>query len=145
MISSIKMNYQRHGCETCVATLEVETSNGTVVRTLDFSGNAISATLFGAVQVINALQEVNGDEPLGYVEIKKEKRKKVPTPTTGPKYELCDTVFPSGEKCVRPKNHTDWSKAKCSPTCKFMEYSADTQIAESKLRQIENKIIRESK
>lgn len=58
------------------------------------------------------------------------------------KYELCDTVFPSGEKCVRPKNHHEWSKAKCSPTVKFMEYSADTQCEEAHLRVLENKAIR---
>jgi len=27
-----------------------------------------------------------------------------------PKYELCDTVFPSGEKCARPKNHHEAHK-----------------------------------
>ena len=58
------------------------------------------------------------------------------------KYELCDTVFHSGEKCVRPKNHHEWSKAKCSPTVKFMEYSADTQCEEARLRVLENKAIR---
>ena len=58
------------------------------------------------------------------------------------KYELCDTVFPSGEKCVRPKNHHEWSKAKCSPTVKFMEYPADTQCEEAHLRVLENKAIR---
>ena len=35
MISSVKMYYQTHGVETCVATLECETSNGTVIRTID--------------------------------------------------------------------------------------------------------------
>lgn len=58
------------------------------------------------------------------------------------KYELCDTVFPSGEKCVRPKDHHTWSKAKCSPTVKFMEYSANTQCEEARMRQIENKRIK---
>lgn len=76
MISSIKMYYQTHGVETCIATLEVETINGTVIRTIDFGGNAISSALWGAVSVINELQEINGQEPLGYVEIKKEKRRK---------------------------------------------------------------------
>lgn len=62
-------------------------------------------------------------------------------PPLKPKYEMCDTVFPSGEKCVRPKNHHEWSKAKCSPTVKFMEYSADTQCEEAQIRVIENKKI----
>jgi len=60
-------------------------------------------------------------------------------------YELCDTVFPSGAKCVRPKNHHEWSKAKCSPAPKFMEYSAVSQSAEAKLRTIENKRIAKRK
>lgn len=58
-----------------------------------------------------------------------------------PKYELCDTVFPDGRKCVRPKNHHEWSKAKCSPTIKFMEYSANTQAKEAELRVEANKKI----
>ena len=61
---------------------------------------------------------------------------------TKPKYELCDTVFPSGEKCVRPKNHHGWSKTKCSPTVKFMEYSAVSQSEKAKVRVLENKAIR---
>ena len=79
-----------------------------------------------------------------------EAEKDNPTCEAGPgidkpkkrKYELCDTVFPSGEKCVRPKNHHEWSKAKCSPTVRFMEYSSDTQCEEAKLRVLENKAIR---
>jgi hypothetical protein len=67
------------------------------------------------------------------------KRERVPRPK--PEYELCDTVFPSGEKCVRPKNHHKWSKPECSPTIKFMEYSADTQCEEARIRVIENKKI----
>jgi len=76
MISSVKMYYQKHSIESCIATLEVETSNGTVTRTLDFSGNAIQPALWGAVSIINTLQEINGDEPQGYIEIPKEKRRK---------------------------------------------------------------------
>ena len=134
-ISSIKMYYQRHGCEICIATLECETSNGNIIRTIDFSGNSIGASLFGAVQIVNALQEINGQEPLGYVEVPKAKKSKAPKP----KYELCDTVLPSGEKCVRPKDH---NFSKCSPKMKFMEYCADTQVTEARARQSANKEIR---
>jgi hypothetical protein len=69
------------------------------------------------------------------------KRERVSQPKPKPEYELCDTVFPSGEKCVRPKNHHKWSQAACSPTIKFMEYSADTQCEEAKIRVIENEKI----
>lgn len=76
MIKGIRMYYQKHGCEGCVATLEVEFEGGTVIRTIDFSGNAIGPCLFGAVSVINELQELLGQKPEGYVQRPAEKKAK---------------------------------------------------------------------
>ena len=67
MIENLKLYYQTHGTEICVATLEVEVNGQTIIRTLDFSGNNISGALFGAVSVINSLQELLGKEPEGFV------------------------------------------------------------------------------
>jgi hypothetical protein len=67
MIENIQMHYQQHGCETCVATLEVEVEGRTIVRTLDFSGNSIPDVLSGAVRVVNELQELLGQKPQGFI------------------------------------------------------------------------------
>jgi len=48
MIENLRMYYQTHGVETCVATLIAEIDGREVVRTLDFSGNNISGGLWGS-------------------------------------------------------------------------------------------------
>ena len=89
-------------------------------------------------QASKDLNEFQKQNP-GMVSYDLHLKKFIAQPIRKPKYELCDTVFPSGEKCVRPKNHQQWSKAMCSPTPKFMEYSAVSQSEEAKLRTTENK------
>ena len=44
MIDNVQMYYQHHG-ETCVATLEVHTSSGTILKTIDLSGNTVPSYL----------------------------------------------------------------------------------------------------
>jgi hypothetical protein len=60
----------------CVATLEVEVNGQSVIKTLDFSGNATSSVLYGAVRIVNELQEMLGQEPQGFVEKKTERKRK---------------------------------------------------------------------
>ena len=49
--------------ETCIATLTVETEDGRTIRKeLDFSGNAIGPTRYGARLVVQALAEAQAEE-----------------------------------------------------------------------------------
>jgi len=73
---NIKLTYQRGSIETCIATLTTEIDGKETSTTIDFSGNNIAGALYGAISIVNALQEMNGEPPLGYVEIPKPKRKR---------------------------------------------------------------------
>lgn len=68
MLEKLRLYYQKQGCEICVATIEATVDGKTVIRTMNFSGNAISGVLSGAVRVVNELQELLGQSPEGYVE-----------------------------------------------------------------------------
>jgi hypothetical protein len=62
VIDNVQMYYQHHG-ETCVATLEVHTSSGTILKTIDLSGNTVPSSLIGAISIVNAIRESLGLNP----------------------------------------------------------------------------------
>lgn len=73
---NLKLTYERRGVESCVATLTAEIDGQEMIQTLDFSGNAIGPVLHGAVSIVNALQEMHGDKPMGWLEIKRTRKER---------------------------------------------------------------------